>query len=74
MDSFDFIWENSYAELLNKILKESNYIDAISLFEFKGIYHDEIGENVVVTCSIGVVFADEEREEVTLKVLTKKCG
>ena len=56
----DFIWENSYAELLNKILKESNYID-------------EIGENVVVTCSIGVVFADEEREEVTLKVLTKSA-
>lgn len=27
----DFIWENSDAELLNKILKESNYIDAISL-------------------------------------------
>lgn len=42
-------------------------------FEFKGIYHDEIGENVVVTCSIGVVFADEEREEVTLKVLTKSA-
>lgn len=39
----------------------------------KGIYHDEIGENVVVTCSIGVVFADEEREEVTLKVLTKSA-
>ncbi|MEI3294253.1 MAG: diguanylate cyclase domain-containing protein [Eubacterium ventriosum] len=32
-----------------------------------------MGENVVVTCSIGVVFADEEREEVTLKVLTKSA-
>ena len=28
---------------------------------------------MVVTCSIGVVFADEEREEVTLKVLTKSA-
>ena len=28
---------------------------------------------MVVTCSIGVVFADEERVEVTLKVLTKSA-
>lgn len=40
----------------------------------KGIYHDEIGENVVVTCSIGVVLADgSKNEELTLKSLTKRA-